>query len=77
MNAHNRCINIPIPEEGEIKLSDANGFPDKNLSNVVEDLAKDPVNSHQAQQQQQQTNDRRHQDALNHDKTTDQEHLKS
>jgi hypothetical protein len=58
-------------------LVNANGFPDKNLSNVVEDLQESPVNSHQAQQNQQQTNDRRHQDSLNHDKTTDQKHLKS
>ncbi|WP_186438553.1 hypothetical protein [Cohnella terricola] len=55
-------------------MSDSNGFPDKNLSNVVEDLAQEPVNSHQAQQQRQQKNDRRHQDALNHDHTTDLEH---
>lgn len=40
---------------------------DKNLQNVVKDLDKNPVNSHNAQQIQQQTNDRRHQDALNHD----------
>lgn len=40
---------------------------DKNMQNVVEDLAQNPVNSHQAQQLQQDTNDRRHQDALNHD----------
>ncbi|CAG7652410.1 hypothetical protein PAESOLCIP111_06526 [Paenibacillus solanacearum] len=39
---------------------------DKNLQNVVKDLDKTIVNSHQAQQLQQQTNDRRHQDALNH-----------
>ncbi|MCD9022680.1 hypothetical protein [Cohnella silvisoli] len=58
-------------------MSDSNGFVDKNLSNVAEDLAKNPVNSHQAQQLQQQTNDRRHQDALNHDKTTDLKHFKS
>lgn len=60
-----------------MKLSDSNGMVDKNLSNVVEDLAKNPVNSHQAQQMQQQTNDRRHQDALNHDHTPDQKHYKS
>ncbi|WP_159885293.1 hypothetical protein [Paenibacillus puerhi] len=41
---------------------------DKNLQNVVEDLEQIAVNSHQAQQLEQQTNDRRHQDALNHDK---------
>ncbi|WP_205516933.1 hypothetical protein [Paenibacillus sp. SYP-B3998] len=40
---------------------------DKNLQNVAKDLADSPVNSHQAQQFQQQTNDHRHQDALNHD----------
>ncbi|MDQ1911204.1 hypothetical protein RAC89_12180 [Paenibacillus sp. GD4] len=41
---------------------------DKNLQNVVKDLEKNTVNSLQAQQSQQQTNDHRHQDALNHDK---------
>ncbi|WP_281883234.1 hypothetical protein [Paenibacillus sp. YYML68] len=40
---------------------------DKNLQNVVKDLEHVAVNSHQAQQVQQQTNDHRHQDALNHD----------
>ncbi|MCU6792171.1 MULTISPECIES: hypothetical protein [Paenibacillus] len=40
---------------------------DKNLQNVNKDLRKSPVNSHQAQQLQQDTNDRRHQDALNHE----------
>jgi hypothetical protein len=58
-------------------VSDANGFADKNLSNVVDDLEQTPVNSHQAQQVQQQKNDHRHQDALNHDKTTDLKHFKS
>jgi len=56
-------------------MSDNNGFADKNLSNVVEDLEREPVNSHQAQQLQQKQNDRRHQDALNHDDSTDLEHL--
>jgi hypothetical protein len=41
---------------------------DKNMQNVDKDLRKSPVNSHQAQQIQQDTNDLRHQDALNHDK---------
>jgi len=50
---------------------------DKNLSNVVEDLNQTTVNSHHAQQIQQDTNDRRHQDALNHDKTTDLTHQHS
>jgi hypothetical protein len=40
---------------------------DKNLQNVDKDLNKSPVNSLQAQQIQQDTNDRRHQDALNHE----------
>ncbi|WP_409343693.1 hypothetical protein [Paenibacillus sp. MBLB4367] len=44
-----------------------NRATDKNLQNVVKDLDKNPVNSHNAQQMQQDTNDRRHQDLLNHD----------
>lgn len=40
---------------------------DKNLQNTVKDMDQTPVNSHQAQQLQQDSNDRRHQDALNHD----------
>jgi hypothetical protein len=40
---------------------------DKNLQNVDKDLTKSPVNSQQAQQIQQDTNDRRHQAALNHE----------
>jgi hypothetical protein len=47
---------------------------DKNLRNVSADLETAPVNSHHAQQIQQDRNDRRHQDALNHDKPTDLEH---
>ncbi len=58
-------------------MSDSKGFADKNLSNVAEELEQNPVNSHQAQQLQQDKNDRRHQDALNHDKTTDLNHFKS
>lgn len=57
-------------------MSKAKSSMDKNLSNVVDDLEQTPVNSHQAQQLQQDTNDRRHQDALNHDNTTDLERLK-
>lgn len=45
---------------------------DKNLQNVIEELERTPVNSHHAQQLQQDTNDRRHQDALNHDTTTNE-----
>lgn len=40
---------------------------DRNIKNVIKDLKHSPVNSHQAQQIQQDTNDRRHKDALNHD----------
>ncbi|MBD0384361.1 hypothetical protein [Paenibacillus sedimenti] len=40
---------------------------DKNLQNVVKDFDKTVVNSHQAQQVQQQTNDHHKQDAMNHD----------
>ncbi|MBM7567474.1 hypothetical protein [Paenibacillus sacheonensis] len=58
-------------------MSKAKGTADKNLSNVVEDLDQNPVNSHQAQQLQQDTNDRRHQDALNHDEPTDLHHSRS
>ncbi|XID91839.1 hypothetical protein ACF3MZ_25645 [Paenibacillaceae bacterium WGS1546] len=56
-------------------MSDSNGYADKNLSNVVEDLEQNPANAHQAQQNRQKKNDRRHQDALNHDDPTDLEHL--
>ncbi|MCE5172162.1 hypothetical protein LQV63_23045 [Paenibacillus profundus] len=56
-------------------MTKAKGRLDKNLSGVVKDLDAAPVNSHQSQQIQQDRNDRRHQDALNHDKPTDLEHL--
>jgi hypothetical protein len=39
---------------------------DKNLQNVVSDLELVPINAHNAQQLQQDKNDRRHQDLLNH-----------
>jgi hypothetical protein len=39
---------------------------DKNLQNAVKDLDRAAVTGQQAQQLQQQTNDRRHQDALSH-----------
>lgn len=58
-------------------MSRARGTADKNLSNVAKDLEQSPVNSHQAQQLQQKTNDRRHQDALNHDQPFDSSHPKS
>ncbi|MCJ8015193.1 hypothetical protein MUG84_26340 [Paenibacillus sp. KQZ6P-2] len=44
---------------------------DKNLSNVIDELNESPVNSHHAQQIQQDENDRRHKDADNRDKPTD------
>ncbi|MFB9330777.1 hypothetical protein ACFFSY_32960 [Paenibacillus aurantiacus] len=52
-------------------MSKAKGTADKNLTNVVEALDQEAVNSHHAQQLQQDKNDRRHQDALNHDEPTD------
>lgn len=58
-------------------MSKVKGTADKNLSNVVEDLDKNPVNSHHAQQLQQDTNDRRHQDELNHDQPSDLFHQRS
>ncbi|MGG3455824.1 hypothetical protein [Paenibacillus rhizolycopersici] len=44
---------------------------DKNLTNVVEDLERTPVNAHQAQQMQQKVNDRRHRDINNRDHNKD------
>lgn len=55
-------------------MSKAKGTADKNLTNVVEALEETPVNSHQAQQFNQDKNDRRHQDSLNFDQPTDLEH---
>lgn len=55
-------------------MTKAKGTADKNLTNVAEALSVNPVNSHQAQQLQQDKNDRRHQDLLNLDKPTDLEH---
>lgn len=40
---------------------------DKNLQKVVKQLDQPDAGSHHAQQVQQQRNDHRHQDALNHD----------
>ena len=54
-----------------VNMSKAKQGLDKNLSNVVQDLNTTRVNSHHAQQLQQDRNDRRHQDALNHDETED------
>ncbi|WP_435168201.1 hypothetical protein [Paenibacillus glycanilyticus] len=58
-------------------MTKAKGSLDKNLSNVIDDLAQTPVNSHQAQQLNQDANDRRHQDGLNHDQPTDLHHQRS
>ncbi|MBB3113781.1 hypothetical protein FHS18_005894 [Paenibacillus phyllosphaerae] len=58
-------------------MSKAKGTADKNLSNVVAELEHNPVNSHQAQQLNQDQNDRRHQDALNHDEPTDLQNQRS
>lgn len=55
-------------------MTKAKGHVDKNLSNVVEALDVEPVNAHQAQQLQQDKNDRRNQDAINHDQPVDLEH---
>ncbi|MFD0590525.1 hypothetical protein ACFQZE_21280 [Paenibacillus sp. GCM10027627] len=52
-------------------MTKAKGTADKNLSNVVEALETEPVNSHQAQQLQQDKNDRRHQDSINFDQPSD------
>ncbi|GGG90952.1 hypothetical protein [Paenibacillus radicis (ex Gao et al. 2016)] len=58
-------------------MTKAKGSVDKNLSNVVNDLAQTPVNSHHAQQLQQDVNDRRNQDAINHDQPTDLKHQRN
>lgn len=58
-------------------MSKAKGGVDKNLSNVADALNVDPVNSHHAQQLQQDKNDRRHQDSLNFDQPTDLEHQRT
>lgn len=58
-------------------MTKAKGTVDKNLSNVVEALDVEPVNSHHAQQLQQDKNDRRHQDSLNFDQPTDLKNQKS
>ncbi|SDS76510.1 hypothetical protein [Paenibacillus herberti] len=47
---------------------------DKNLQNVVKDLEQEPVNAHNANQLQQHSQDRRHQDNLNHENETDLGH---
>lgn len=61
------CIADRSAEEGERMKKRQQGMKDDNLRNVVSELEQEPANSHQAQQLQQDTNDRRHQDALNHE----------
>lgn len=53
-------------------MANQNGFVDKNLSNVVEQLEEEAVNAHQANQLQQKVEDRKNQDAMNHDEPTDE-----
>lgn len=55
-----------LAAEGELTMTKQKAV-DKNLQNVAKDFEASPVNSHQAQQVQQQVNDHRHQDALNHE----------
>ena len=55
-------------------MTKAKGTADKNLTNVAEALEETPVNSHHAQQINQDKNDRRHQDSLNFDQPVDLEH---
>ncbi|MBD3922122.1 hypothetical protein H8B09_25395 [Paenibacillus sp. PR3] len=52
-------------------MTKAKNGVDKNLSNVVEQLDLNPVNSHHAQQLQQDKNDRRNQAAMDHDDPSD------
>ena len=52
-------------------MSKGNGMVDKNLLNTLKELEVEPVNSHHAQQLQQDKNDRRHQDSLNFDQPVD------
>lgn len=47
------------------------GSADKNLSNVVQDLDRSPVNSQEAQRMQQDINDQKHADARHHHKAKD------
>ncbi|GGA32651.1 hypothetical protein [Paenibacillus physcomitrellae] len=52
-------------------MSKTNGRVDQTLINEVHDLETTPVNSHQAQQLNQDRNDRRHITSENRDKNTD------
>ncbi|WP_165280011.1 hypothetical protein [Paenibacillus protaetiae] len=58
-------------------MTKAKGTADKNLSNVVQHLDIEPVNSHQAQQINQDAADRRNQAAMNHDQPSDLSHPRS
>lgn len=61
---------------GVNEMANDNGMADKNLSNVVEDLAEVQVNAHHAQQLNRKHADRRHQDELNHDQPVNDKTLK-
>ncbi|PWV97415.1 hypothetical protein DFQ01_12158 [Paenibacillus cellulosilyticus] len=52
-------------------MTKAKNGVDKNLTNVVEQLDRNPVNSHHAQQLQQDVNDRRNQASMDHDDSAD------
>lgn len=52
-------------------MSRAKSGLDKNLSNVVKDLEKNPVNSLDAQQMERHKNDVRKNDAINHQHEVD------
>lgn len=52
-------------------MTKSHGTTDKNLQNVAFALETEGVTSQQAQQLQQEKNDRRHADAVNHQKTKD------
>ncbi|MFF2484288.1 hypothetical protein [Paenibacillus sp. NPDC058071] len=58
-------------------MAKAKGSLDKNLSNVIDDLEQNPVNAHNSQQLQQDVNDRRNKDAINHDHPTDLKHQRT
>ncbi|MDF2925892.1 MAG: hypothetical protein K0R57_4806 [Paenibacillaceae bacterium] len=67
-SAPKRWSSLPILKQtGVCQTVAMKRTPDKNLKNVVKGLATDGVNAHNAQQLQQDANDRKHQDDMNHD----------
>lgn len=58
-------------------MANQNGFVDKNLSNVVEQLEEEAVNAHHANQLQRKAEDRKHQDEMNHDETPEERSVPS